>query len=45
MVSPALSEGEKGCRKIRDIKVMMLQGPRSYTLVKIVADDGIYGIG
>lgn len=31
--------------KIQDIKVMMLQGPRSYTLVKVIADDGIYGIG
>ncbi len=32
--------------KIDDIQVMILQGPaRSYTLVKIVADDGIYGIG
>ncbi|MDP7305098.1 MAG: mandelate racemase/muconate lactonizing enzyme family protein, partial [Pirellulaceae bacterium] len=47
MDSPAnVSEGEKGCHTIRDIKVMMLQGPsRSYTLVKIVADNGIYGIG
>ncbi len=47
MDSPTyLSEGEKGRQKIRDIIVMMLQGPsRSYTLVKIVADDGIYGIG
>ena len=47
MVSPArdLSEGEKGRQKIRDIKVMLLQGARTYTLVKIVADDGIYGIG
>ncbi len=47
MDSPTyLSEGEKGRQKIRDIRVMMLQGPsRSYTLVKIVADDGIYGIG
>ena len=32
--------------KIQDIKVMVLQGPsRNYTLVKIIADDGIYGIG
>ena len=32
--------------KIQDIKPMVLQGPdRNYTLVKIIADDGIYGIG
>ena len=40
-----LTETEKGRRRIHDVKVMMLQGPRSYTLVKIVADDGTYGIG
>ena len=31
--------------KIRDIKVMMLQGPRTYTLVKIESDAGLHGIG
>ncbi len=40
-----LSETEQGRQKIRDIKVMLLQGPRSYTLVKVLADDGLYGIG
>ena len=40
-----LGETEKGRQKIRDIKVMMLQGARSYTLVKVIAEDGIYGIG
>lgn len=40
-----LSETEKGRQKIRDIKVMMLQGARSYTLVKVIAEDGLYGIG
>ncbi len=40
-----LSETEQGRQKIRDIKVMMLQGPRSYTLVKVIAEDGLYGIG
>ena len=24
---------------------MLLQGPRTYTLVKVIADDGLYGIG
>jgi len=31
--------------KIRDIKIMMLQGSRSYTLIKILTDEGAYGIG
>jgi L-alanine-DL-glutamate epimerase-like enolase superfamily enzyme len=31
--------------KITDIKVMVMQGPRSYTLVKVETDAGVYGIG
>jgi L-alanine-DL-glutamate epimerase-like enolase superfamily enzyme len=31
--------------RIRDVQTMMLQGPRTYTLVKVVADDGSFGIG
>jgi L-alanine-DL-glutamate epimerase-like enolase superfamily enzyme len=30
--------------KIRDLQAMVLKGPRTYTLVKVVADDGLYGI-
>jgi len=30
--------------KIRDVQVMMLEGGRTYTLVKITADDGNFGI-
>jgi L-alanine-DL-glutamate epimerase-like enolase superfamily enzyme len=30
--------------KIRDVQVMMVQGARTYTLVKITADDGLFGI-
>ena len=41
----ALAAPEKGKTKIRDIKVMMLQGPRTYTLVKVESDAGLYGIG
>ena len=41
----ALAAAEKGKTKIRDIKVMMLQGPRTYTLVKVESDAGLYGIG
>jgi L-alanine-DL-glutamate epimerase-like enolase superfamily enzyme len=31
--------------KIRDVQTMVIQGVRTYTLVKVVADDGLYGIG
>src|SRR5215472_8145415 len=31
--------------KIRDVRTMLMQGQRTYTLVKIVADDGLFGIG
>ena len=30
--------------KIRDVQVMMLEAGRTYTLVKITADDGLFGI-
>ena len=43
--SQILSETEQGRHKIQDIKTMMLQGSRSYTLVKVIAEDGLYGIG
>lgn len=35
----------KGQAKIADVEVMMLQGPRTYTLVKVTSDQGVYGIG
>src|ERR1044071_2326085 len=41
----ALAAPDKGHVKIRDMKIMMVQGPRTYTLVKIITDSGIYGIG
>src|ERR1700748_3377583 len=41
----AMAAPEKGRVKIRDIKFMMMQGPRSYTLVKVITDSGLYGIG
>lgn len=30
--------------KIRDVQVMMLEGGRTYTLIKITSDDGLFGI-
>jgi L-alanine-DL-glutamate epimerase-like enolase superfamily enzyme len=41
----ALAVAERGRVKITDIKVMMLQGPRTYTLIKVLTDAGVYGIG
>jgi len=40
-----LADPEKGKVKIRDLKVMILQGPRTYTLVKVESDAGVAGIG
>ena len=41
----ALAAAEKGRRKIRDIQTVTLKGPsRTYVLVKVIADDGTYGI-
>lgn len=39
-----LAEPEKRRYKIRDIQSMIVSGPRTYTLVKITADNGVYGI-
>src|SRR3989454_8268715 len=41
----ALAAPERGRVKITDIRVMMLQGPRTYTLIKVITDSGVYGIG
>jgi len=40
-----LAASEKGKVKIRDLKVMILQGPRTYTLVKVESDAGLAGVG
>jgi L-alanine-DL-glutamate epimerase-like enolase superfamily enzyme len=41
----ALAAPERGRVKITDIQVMMLQGPRTYTLIKVLTDASVYGIG
>ena len=41
----ALAAPERGRVKITDIKVMMLQGPSTYTLIKVLTDSGVYGVG
>jgi L-alanine-DL-glutamate epimerase-like enolase superfamily enzyme len=39
-----LAEPETGHYKIRDVQSMIISGPRTYTLVRIVADNGVSGI-
>ena len=39
-----LAAAEMNRVKIRDVQVMLLQGGRTYTLIKITADDGLFGI-
>jgi L-alanine-DL-glutamate epimerase-like enolase superfamily enzyme len=41
----ALAAPERGRARISDIRVMVLPGPRTYTLVKVLTDAGVYGIG
>ncbi|HEY3586590.1 MAG TPA: hypothetical protein VGK85_05550, partial [Myxococcaceae bacterium] len=41
----ALAAPDRARTKIRDVKVMTLQGPRTYTLVKVESDAGLFGIG
>src|ERR1035441_1563173 len=41
----AIAAPEMGRTKIRDIKVMVMQGERTYTLIKVETDAGVYGIG
>src|SRR5688572_30686341 len=41
----AMAAPDKGKTKIRDIQVMVVQGPRTYTLVKVISDAGLFGIG
>jgi L-alanine-DL-glutamate epimerase-like enolase superfamily enzyme len=41
----ALAAPERGKTGIRDVTVMTLQGPRTYTLVRVESDAGLFGIG
>ena len=38
------AEPEKGRYTIRDVQSMVISGPRTYTLVRVMADNGIGGI-
>lgn len=39
-----LQAAERNRYKIRDVQTMVLKGPRTYVLVKITADNGVFGI-
>jgi L-alanine-DL-glutamate epimerase-like enolase superfamily enzyme len=41
----ALAAPERGRARITDIRAMVLQGPRTYTFVKVATDAGVFGIG
>jgi L-alanine-DL-glutamate epimerase-like enolase superfamily enzyme len=43
--SPLFAATERKRVKIRDVQTMVIAGGRTYVLVKIVSDEGIYGIG
>ena len=42
---PAVAAAQRSTPKIKSVQTMTIQGPRTYTLVKITTEDGIYGIG
>ena len=44
LASLPLAAAQIGKVKIKDVQVMMMQGGRTYTLIKITADNGVYGI-
>src|SRR6266478_6334594 len=39
-----LAAAEKRRVKIRDVQTIIVKGPRTYTYVKILSDDGLYGV-
>jgi L-alanine-DL-glutamate epimerase-like enolase superfamily enzyme len=43
--APAIAAAERSRVKITDVQAMVLQGPRTYTLVRVMSDAGVYGIG
>ncbi|MBL8242300.1 MAG: mandelate racemase/muconate lactonizing enzyme family protein [Bryobacterales bacterium] len=45
LASLPVAAAQIGKVKIKDVQVMLMQGGRTYTLIKIIADNGVYGIG
>jgi len=44
LASLPVAAAQIGKVKIKDVQVMMMKGDRTYTLIKITADNGVYGI-
>jgi L-alanine-DL-glutamate epimerase-like enolase superfamily enzyme len=44
LASLPVAAAQLGKVKIKDVQVMMMKGDRTYTLIKITADNGVYGI-
>lgn len=42
---PPLAAAQRSTPKIKSVRTMTIQGPRTYTLIKIATEDGKYGIG
>ncbi len=42
---PQLAAAQRTTPKIKSVQTMMIQGPRTYTFIKITIEDGLYGIG
>jgi L-alanine-DL-glutamate epimerase-like enolase superfamily enzyme len=42
---PHFAAAQRSSPRIKSVQTMMIQGPRTYTLVKITTEDGVYGIG
>ena len=44
LASLPVAAAQIGKVKIKDVQVMMMKGDRTYSLIKITADNGVYGI-
>ena len=45
VLSAHLAAQQRGLARITGVRTMVLQGPRTYTLVKVATDAGVHGIG
>lgn len=45
LVLREMAAQQRAKAKIRDVQVMVLGGARTYNLIKITSEDGVYGIG
>jgi L-alanine-DL-glutamate epimerase-like enolase superfamily enzyme len=42
---PQPAAAQRSTPRIKNVQTMTIQGPRTYTLIKITTEDGVYGIG